>query len=242
MGVGFTANCLEAGANASLKRALGMQSSLPVINGVVKKTCRTNAFTQTKVGFSVRQDYTSKSPRACSKRYTQLNEEDTGAFFHAMWDEGQAKARDPLWVEVNVRSLNAPTKSVQCLAETSIYLPTKHGMNMALAMGSYTELEMVKSGNKTQVKKPEKTKNIYSREAASNLRSNFSRWKRFMVDPESFSDPTSYDRLLVVDGRRELADPKFASSSGRDFKCRNGGEDAPYETFRQNNLESPPRD
>jgi hypothetical protein len=29
---------------------------------------------------------------------------------------------------------------------------------------------------------------------------------------------------------------------GRDFKCRNGGEDVPYETSRQNNLESPPRD
>ena len=174
MGVGFTANCLEAGANASLKRALGMQSSLPVINGIVKKTCRTNAFTQTKVGFSVRQDYTSKSPRACSRRYKQLNEEDTGAFFHAMWDEGQA---------------HAPTKSVRCWAETSIYLPTKCGMDMALAMDSYTELEMVKSGKKTQVKKPENTKKIYSRETASNLRSNFLRWKRFMVDPENFSDP-----------------------------------------------------
>jgi hypothetical protein len=30
--------------------------------------------------------------------------------------------------------------------------------------------------------------------------------------------------------------------SGRDFKCRNEGEDAAYETSRQNNLESPPRD
>ena len=60
MGVGFTANCLEAGANASLKRALGMQSSLPVLNSVVQRQCRKNAFEQTKVGFSVRQDYTAK--------------------------------------------------------------------------------------------------------------------------------------------------------------------------------------
>ena len=131
MGVGFTANCLEAGANASLKRALGMQSSLPVINGVVMKQCRLNALAQTKLGFSVRQDYTSKSPRACSKRYKQMNEEDTGAFFHAMWKDGQEKARNTSWVEVNVRSLNPQTKTVKCWAETSMHLPTKHGMNMA---------------------------------------------------------------------------------------------------------------
>ena len=63
-----------------------------------------------------------------------MNEGDTGAFFHATWEEGQDKALDTRWVEVNVRSLNAQTKALECWAETSIYLPTKCGMNMALAM------------------------------------------------------------------------------------------------------------
>ena len=215
MGVGFTANCLEAGANASLKRALGMQCSLPVINGVVTKTCRTNALAQTKLGFSVRQDYTFKNPRACSKRYGQKNEEDTGAFFRAMWKDGQAKARDTSWVAVNVRSLNPQTKAKESWAATSIYLPTEFGMNMALAMDTYTELVMSKVNDITQVKKPEKTINIYSEGTACNLRSNLAIWKRFMKDPENFSDPHDYDGQLVVDGRRELADPSFAPSKGQ---------------------------
>ena len=215
MGVGFTANCLEAGANASLKRALGMQSSLPVINGVVMKQCRLNALAQTKLGFSVRQDYTSKSPRACSKRYKQMNEEDTGAFFHAMWKDGQEKARNTSWVEVNVRSLNPQTKTVKCWADTSMYLPTKYGMNMALAMDTYTELDMYMVRQKTQVKKPEKTNKIYGDGTACNLRSNLARWKRFMADPEKYLAPDAYDGLLVVDGRRELADPKFVPSRGQ---------------------------
>jgi hypothetical protein len=192
-----------------------MQSSLPVINGVVMKTCRLNALAQTKVGFSVRQDYTSKSPRACSKRYKQMNEEDTGAFFHAMWKDGQEKARNTSWVEVNVRSLNPQTKTVKCWADTSMYLPTKYGMNMALAMDTYTELDMYMEGTKTQVKKPEKTNKFYRDGTACNLRSNLARWKRFMADPEKYLAPDAYDGLLVVDGRRELADPKFVPSRGQ---------------------------
>ena len=70
-------------------------------------------------------------------------------------------------------------------------------------------------GKKTQAKKPEKTKKNYSRETASNLRSNLARWKHFMGDPEKCLDPTSCGGLLVVDGRWELADPKFAPSKGQ---------------------------
>ena len=214
MGVGFTANCLEAGANASLKRALGMQSSLPVLNSVVQRQCRKNAFEQTKVGFSVRQDYTAKNPRACSKRYPQMNEEDTGAFFHAMWLSGQAKARDPEWVSVYVRFLKEQKLPAASWNTTSVYLPTKHGIDMALAMVKYSELDMVEEGGKTMVKKPEKKINIFPGGTAAHLRANCGRWKSFMSNPKDFLHPTTFDGMFVVDGRRELADPNFAPSRG----------------------------
>ena len=96
-----------------------------------------------------------------------------------------------------------------------MYLPTKYGMNMALAMDTYTELDMYMEGTKTQVKKPEKTNKFYRDGTACNLRSNLARWKRFMADPEKYLAPDAYDGLLVVDGRRELADPKFVPSRGQ---------------------------
>jgi hypothetical protein len=88
----------------------------------------------------------------------------------------------------------------------------EHGL---LAMDTHAELDMYMVGKKTQVKKPEKTNKIYSDGTACNLRSNLARWKRFMGDPEKCLAPDACDGLLVVDGRRELADPKFAPSKGQ---------------------------
>ena len=213
MGVGFTANCLEAGANASLKKALGMQSSLPVLNGVTKNTCRKNAMHQVKVGFSVRQDYTSKNPRACCKRYQQLNEEDTGAFFHAMWVSGQANGCDPDWIAENVLSLNRRKVKTVSWEQTSVFLPTKYGIAMAIAMENYLELEMVDDGARTKVKKPHKIHAFFKGGVASHLRANLVRWKTFMTNPSQYMDPNDYDGMLVVDGRRELANAEFAGLS-----------------------------
>jgi hypothetical protein len=94
-GMSFTANCLEAGPNASLKRALGMQLSVLAIQAIILRCCTANSRLATDRGFSVRQDYVGRAPQYSAATNKQKGEERTGANWKDLWAKADDQAADP---------------------------------------------------------------------------------------------------------------------------------------------------
>lgn len=97
-GMSFTANCLEAGPNASLKRALGMQLSLVAIHAIMLRSCTRSSHLAQHRGFSVRQDYLGDGPQTSNKTSKQRGEENTGANWKKLWKDAGVSCARPTFV------------------------------------------------------------------------------------------------------------------------------------------------
>ena len=93
-GMSFTANCLEAGPNAMLKRALGMQLPVLAIQAIILRCCSESSRHHQDRGFSVRPDYVGRAPQYSSKTNKQKGEESTGANWKSLWSEAELQAAE----------------------------------------------------------------------------------------------------------------------------------------------------
>ena len=199
-GIGFTANCLEAGPNARLKKALGMQLSLQAIHAIVQQSCEEQSKQFQAIGFSVRPDFCGKNPIYQIVKNYQPGEAVTGKFWTELWTSGTVKGKDPGFAErymYGVKSLAKSWKGVD------VTIATDFGINMAQKMIDYTEAK--KGGKKGE------TQHHFLQKTRSNVYSNYKAWKAFVVDPEAYArtELQGYKRWTVRDARRQLADPLF---------------------------------
>jgi len=199
-GMGFTANCLEAGPNQRLKKALGMQLSLQAIHAIVLQSCEEQSRQFQAVGFSVRPDFCGKNPTYQIVKNHQRGEAVTGKFWTEMWDSGTARGTDNGFSDRYMYGVDSIPKSWKGV---NVSIATDFGITMAQKMMDFTEPK--KGGKKGETNQP------FEQKTRPNVYINYKAWKAFVVDPEGFAreELKGYKGWTVRDARRQLADPAF---------------------------------